>query len=149
MQALKNLSVVAIHGRHRKYKVVGLTLDRVKDISFEKDGQPVSMLDYYERTYSQRLRYAQLPALHVAPKEKNTFLPMELLKIGPAQRYSKNINDKVKADMIKKCATRPLDRSRQIMEQLESVQFNKDPYLDEFGAALTSQAPTHCCRSQD
>ena len=136
-QAIKNLTVVATHGRRRKYKVVGLTLDRVKDITFEKDGQPISLVDYFERTYSQRLRFTNLPALHVGPKEKNLFLPMELLRIGPAQRYAKNINERVKADMIKKCAARPLDRNAQIMGQLKAAQFDNDPCLKEFGLHLS------------
>lgn len=151
LKAIKGLRIVTTHGRKRSYKVIGVGAQRVKDINFPKfkskretgDGEPdtvgtmVNMVDYFESTYQIRLSNVRLPPLQMAPKFKNTYIPMELCRIAPRQRYIKAMPDRLKADMIKKCATKPVERFRNIQSHLDGAHFSSDEYLKGFGVDVS------------
>ena len=88
----------------------------IRDIGRFEDaeGQKIRLVDYFAQKYNKVLQYPNLPALKVKRcrrllgtastnqvGSKDTFLPMELCRIAPRQRYIKQLDDRIKAEMIK------------------------------------------------
>ena len=49
--------------------------------SFDMDGQNVSVVEYFLKTYSYRINFQGLPAVESGSKEKKVYLPMEVLLV--------------------------------------------------------------------
>ena len=45
---------------------------------FPLDGHDCTVQNYFLKQYNMRLRYPHLPCLHVGPKEKRIFIPLEV-----------------------------------------------------------------------
>ena len=45
------------------------------------DGQNVSVIEYFMRTYNYRINYQGLPAVESGSKEKKVYLPMEVFLV--------------------------------------------------------------------
>ena len=50
-------------------------------VSFDMDGQNVSVIEYFMKTYNYRVNYQGLPAVESGSKEKKVYLPMEVVLV--------------------------------------------------------------------
>ena len=83
--------------------------------------------------YGIELRYPGLPCLKVGQEHKHTYLPMEMCKIVPGQRFLKKLTDMQTSTMIKAMARSAPDREREIRNHISKADFNNDPYIKQFG----------------
>ncbi|KAI9917739.1 hypothetical protein PsorP6_013128 [Peronosclerospora sorghi] len=97
------------------------------------DGQRVSIAQYFQKTYKIRLRYPNLPFLHVGAPQKNNYLPMEVCRIEAGQKCPRKATDKQVANMIRFTCTPPDTRKQAIEQKVRDAGFNTDPTLRAFG----------------
>ncbi|XP_062507547.1 protein argonaute-2-like [Corticium candelabrum] len=139
---IKGVRVVATHLPYfRKFTVCDVTKEPADKLSFDLDQEgggsiKCTVARYFQDKYNRRLKYPSLPCLQVAPKEKKRFFPMEVCRIAPKQRCLKKLPEKLVAAMIKKTARPPAERQAQIMNFVSDANFNRDPYISQFGITV-------------
>jgi eukaryotic translation initiation factor 2C len=122
-KALKKLRKLHVTAHHRRGEVDEYVVERLiyksaKDAKFEKDGQMVSIYDYFAREFNIRLQHPDLPLVK-ATKGKNTLLPMEVLKIKQNQRYAYKMDERQTSNMIKFAVEPPPQRWNAIKHGLK------------------------------
>ncbi|KAG3182601.1 Protein argonaute-2 [Phytophthora cactorum] len=135
-KAIRGVKVNITHrpGVRRSYRVNGLTKISAQDTYFENDeGQRVSIVQYFQKTYNLRLRYPKLPCLHVGAPQKKNYLPMEVCHIMAGQKCPRKVTDNQVANMIKFTCTPPDQRKRAIEQKFREAGFSSDPTLRAFG----------------
>jgi len=102
-----------------------------------------SVFDYYMRRYNVHLEYPDLPVVETT--KKGVVYPLELCFMIPAQRYPYKLDERQTAFMIKFAVTRPAQRKESIQDGLRLLDWQHDPYLQNYGLKidpnmLTTQA---------
>ena len=116
----------------RRYKVVGLSADSAEQTFFEdQDGQTPSVADYFAIKYNITLKYPKLPCLVVGSTQKSVFMPIEVCRIPPGQRYMRKLDGMQTSDMIKIANRKPHDRMENIRKSAEIIQ-EHSTYLNGF-----------------
>ena len=97
----------------------------------------MSIAQYFKEHYKYQIKYPKLPTLHVGPKDKKMYLPMELTVIKKqACPQMKRISDVETADMIKFTAKPPQKRMFEISKKLNELKdecFQNDQFAQAFG----------------
>ncbi|CAI5716252.1 unnamed protein product [Peronospora farinosa] len=135
-KAIRGVKVNITHrpGVKRSYRVNGLSKESADKTFFENDdGQRMSIVQYFQKTYNIRLRYPSLPCLHVGAPQKKNYLPIEVCHIMAGQKCPRKVTDKQVANMIKFTCTPPDKRKRAIEQKFREAGFNTDPTLRAFG----------------
>jgi len=131
---LKYLRVSVKHqAQKRQYRVEKLTTKTASQISFDVEGKKMSIGQYFKQQYNYTLKYPNLPCIWVSPKEKNTFIPMEVCDIVAGQRCMRKLTDNETRNMIRATAKKPPIRKQGTDEQIGKMQYPRDPYLKQFG----------------
>lgn len=137
---LKFLRVSVKHqAQKRQYRVEKLTSKTASQISFDVDGKKVSIGQYFKKQYNYTLKYPNLPCIWVSPKEKNTFIPMEVCDIVAGQRCMRKLTDNETRTMIRATAKKPQIRKAGTDEKMKKMQIGKDPYVNQFGFEVDTQ----------
>ncbi|KAL3659245.1 hypothetical protein V7S43_015823 [Phytophthora oleae] len=135
-KAIRGVKVNITHrpGVRRSYRVNGLSKMSAEETFFENDeGQRMSIVQYFQKTYKMRLRYPKLPCLHVGAPQKKNYLPMEVCHIMGGQKCPRKATDNQVANMIKFTCTKPDLRKRSIEQKFREAGFSTDPTLRAFG----------------
>ncbi|KAI9916305.1 hypothetical protein PsorP6_018162 [Peronosclerospora sorghi] len=135
-KAIRGVKVNITHrpGVCRSYRVNGLSKESADKTFFETDdGQRVSIAQYFQQTYKIRLRYPNLPCLHVGAPQKKNYLPMEVCRIEAGQKCHRKATDKQVENMIRFTCTPPDKRKQAIEQKVRDAGFNTDPKLRAFG----------------
>ena len=59
----------------------GLTNRPANEITFQREGQTISVVQHFQQTYQMNLRFGRLPCVIQKAGPKESFYPMELVKI--------------------------------------------------------------------
>ncbi|CAG8482152.1 14805_t:CDS:10 [Acaulospora morrowiae] len=135
-RALRTVQIHVIHrgDKPKRLKIERLSSQAADDLIFDKDGQKVSVTQYYYNQYHRRLEFGSLPCVLV---KRTSYIPIELCEILPGQRYEKSIDDKAKADMIKFTALKPRERFDSIDRAIrDHYKYNEDENLRDFGIVI-------------
>ncbi|KAM3232040.1 protein argonaute 5 [Capsicum chacoense] len=143
-KVLKGVKVEANHQGVRRYKITGLSNQPVRDITFSVDGteRMTSIVNYFREKYNIVVQYPLLPALQAGSNSKPVYLPMELCKIVKGQRYTKVLNGRQVAEMLKATCQRPEERERGIMQIVAANNYNHDPMVEDFGLGVRNELTT-------
>uniref|UniRef100_A0A0A9GCU2 AGO911 n=1 Tax=Arundo donax TaxID=35708 RepID=A0A0A9GCU2_ARUDO len=135
-KALRGVRIEVTHrgDPRRKYRIVGLTQHRPCDLSFESStGVSKTVTEYFREAYQLNLQYGFLPCVQAGSEQRPNYLPMEVCKIVPGQRYQKKLDEnQVKALMDSTCRN-PSSRERAIRQVVERNQYNSTRRASEFG----------------
>ncbi|XP_048324124.2 protein argonaute 5-like [Ziziphus jujuba] len=133
-KALKGIRVEVVHTGHRKiYKISGISLQPISQLSFTDDSnQTVSVVQYFRRRYNITLKFVNLPAIQAGSESRPVYLPMEVCKIEPGQRYSKKLNKTQVKALLRATCQRPIDRERRIWEMVRKNRYSADSLVREF-----------------
>ncbi|CAD6187630.1 unnamed protein product [Caenorhabditis auriculariae] len=140
--AIRGMKIRATHRPNaiRVYKVNSLQLpaDQLMFQGVADDGREVlcSVADYFSERYGP-LRYPKLPCLHVGPPNRNIYLPMEHCLIDSPQKYNKKMTEKQTSAIIKAAAVDATQREERIKALAAQAAFDVDPFLKEFGVAVS------------
>uniref|UniRef100_A0A914W9U6 PAZ domain-containing protein n=1 Tax=Plectus sambesii TaxID=2011161 RepID=A0A914W9U6_9BILA len=82
---LKGLLIKTTHmeGKNRSYRFNAVVSRSAESTKFQRTSEeaPISIAEYWEEKYF-KLKYPKLPLLHLGPRQKNLFLPMECCSIA-------------------------------------------------------------------
>ncbi|XP_010247717.1 PREDICTED: protein argonaute 5-like isoform X2 [Nelumbo nucifera] len=144
-KVLRGLRVEVLHVQHvRRYKVSGVTTQPLSHLTFPLDesGKSISVIQYFFEKYGVRLQYPSLPALQSGSDIKPIYLPMEVCKIVPGQRFCKKLNERQVTALLRATCKRPRERENSIAQMVRENNYNRDEYAVEFGIQVTNTPAT-------
>ncbi|KAK9988747.1 hypothetical protein SO802_028986 [Lithocarpus litseifolius] len=142
---LKNFMIKTTH-QSIEYKIIGLSDSRCKDQLFDmrvkngdgaNKGQTVSITvyDYFRQHYNIQLQWsAYMPCVDVGKPERPKYLPLELCRLIPDQRYTKALSLMQRASLAKKSSLNPQARVRTLIDAVGNQK--DDPVLAEFHISM-------------
>ncbi|CAI8030664.1 Protein argonaute-2 (Fragment), partial [Geodia barretti] len=139
LKEIKGLKIVVTHLSYpRQYKVDNVPSKTASEQTFTltlDNGQEVerTVERYFADTYNIKLRYPNLPCLHVAAKNKNVYLPLECCKIAKGQRCSKKLTEMQLRNMIRHTAKPAEERRQDILRNVRAADFDSDLVLNQYG----------------
>ncbi|KAL7080707.1 hypothetical protein ACQ4LE_000492 [Meloidogyne hapla] len=109
----------------------GLTNRPANEITFQREGQTISVVQHYQSQYHVNLRFPRLPCVIQKAGPKESFYPMELVKIVQGQRVPiDKQTPKLTEQMIKQCQVMPFAMQEQITIQRDAGMLqNMNPYF--------------------
>ncbi|OQS04315.1 Argonaute1 (AGO1) [Thraustotheca clavata] len=136
-KAFKSVKIQVTHRQtKRSFKINGITKNSAAETMFKgADGAECSIADYFAKTYSP-LKYPGLPCIHVGAKNGTNYLPLEVCRVYEGQKLPKKVSDNQVASMIRYTCTKPEERRRKILEQVNTAHFETDNCLAGFGATI-------------
>lgn len=90
---------------------------------FFRDGQRMTIEEYFRNVKRITLRYPELPVLHVGSRTQNIYLPLELCRIPAGQATNRKVTPNCVAKMIRYSATSTDERKRKIMDLLKRIDY--------------------------
>ncbi|CAL5086789.1 unnamed protein product [Urochloa decumbens] len=145
LKAVRGLRIEVIHrgDERRKHRVAGLSVKPTKELSFKSpDGATMTVIGYFKETYNVDLKFNFLPCLNVGSEQKLVYLPIEVCKILPKQRYQKKLDgSQVSALRNSTCQfqSEPKQSSRQVVER---KQYNSTKRAHELGIDVDDNLTT-------
>ncbi|KAG1687203.1 hypothetical protein DVH05_005370 [Phytophthora capsici] len=134
---LNHLEVRPIHRKGWKRAIYGISAQPAYQTMVNIRDEDMSVADYFLKNYNVTLRYPYLPLVNVGRREagKETWLPIELCRVAPAQR-STNVTDVDTAEILTKTGQPPRARQANTMKQVLQAGFENDPYQAAFGMTV-------------
>ncbi|KAJ4952343.1 hypothetical protein NE237_029175 [Protea cynaroides] len=142
-KALRGVKVEVTHRGNvrRKYRISGLTSQPTRELIFPVDEQKnmKSVVEYFQEMYGFTIQHSHLPCLQVGNQRKANYLPMEACKIVEGQKYTKSLNEKQIASLLKVTCQRPREQEMDILQTFHHNKYDQDPYAKEFGISITDR----------
>ncbi|CAL5072784.1 unnamed protein product [Urochloa decumbens] len=145
LKAVRGLRIEVTHrgDERRKHRIAGLSVKPTKELSFKSpDGATMTVIGYFKETYNVDLKFKFLPCLNVGSEQKLVYLPIEVCKILPKQRYQKKLDgSQVSALRNSTCQfqSEPKQSSRQVVER---KQHNRTKRAHELGIDVDDNLTT-------
>ena len=129
---IEGLKIVVSHLPYkRKYKVIGVTRETAAKQTFQLDGSTITVMEFIKATYPNHpISHPLLPCLHVGPRARNIFLPIEVCRIVAGQQCMKKLTEIQTTNLIRNTA-RPADGRGKII--------NVDPIVQAFGLKINTK----------
>lgn len=145
-KALRGVKVEVTHRGNvrRKYRISGLSSQPTRELIFPVDEQMnmKSVIEYFQEVYGYTIQYPHLPCLQVGNQKKVNYLPMEACKIVQGQRYTRRLNEKQIASLLKVTCRRPSEQEADILQTVHQNGYNQDPHAQEFGICIDEKLAT-------
>ncbi|TPX18236.1 uncharacterized protein E0L32_002745 [Thyridium curvatum] len=106
--------------------------------TIKSTGEVRSVYDHFFKQYNIRLQFWRLPLIE---STRGGAFPIEVLEIPRFQRYSYKLGPDQTSSMIKFSVTRPKERQAAIMTNVNSLGWDKDPTLANFGIRISKNMP--------
>lgn len=102
--------------------------------------RPITVEEYFLKHKNIKLRFPNLPVLHVGPRSRNIFIPMELLMVSARpQKFKKMLSDFQKSQMIRKASMTPGNRRRIIEDLVNALGYRGNAFMQEYGVKIGAQ----------
>ncbi len=99
-------------------------------------GQMVTITEYFQRKYNQRLQYPKLPLVEMT--KRGVKYPMEYLQIIQNQRYGAKLDETQTANMIKFAVSPPSVRLKAINQAKDMLNWAGDQFLQTYGLKMAT-----------
>jgi eukaryotic translation initiation factor 2C len=136
LRRFKRVGVTATHCKPPVQYTIDEFVDKdVNQATFtDKDGNTVSLKQYFFQKYKINLMTG-VPVVKMTKKirGKAVYLPIDVLKIDPNQRYNTKLSDKQTSEMIKFAVTVPKDRWAAVMHGVQLLGWQQDKFLNHYG----------------
>nr|AEF32753.1 ALG-5 [Ascaris suum] len=148
-KALNGIKLCVLYGdeegRKREYKFVDVCGPATATTFVYKDrndpnaqGIEVTIEEYFARVKGIKLRFPNLPVLHVGSKQRMILIPMELLMISDkAQKVVGELSEFQKAKIIRGCSMTPIERRERIEYMINGQDLDNDDFLVNYGVSLS------------
>ncbi|KXN86194.1 Protein argonaute-3 [Leucoagaricus sp. SymC.cos] len=134
---LSNLSIRTTHN-NRSRIIKSVSKAGARDLTFDFNGQRISIADYFRLEANRTLRFPDLVCVEV---ESGALIPLEVCIVPEGKLMKKELfRDKTK-EMVEFSRMRPSDRFRDIRQGLDLLSFDQSPIVQHFGIRLTSSDP--------
>ncbi|KAF2444106.1 eukaryotic translation initiation factor 2C 2 [Karstenula rhodostoma CBS 690.94] len=139
LRRFKRVGVSATHVTpHTQYTIEEFTDKDVNQATFtDKDSNTITLREYFYKKYNITLMTG-VPVVKMTKKirQKPVYLPIDVLKIDPNQRYNTKLNDKQTSEMIKFAVTLPQARWAAVMHGVHLLGWQKDRFLNHYGLKI-------------
>ncbi|BAH91805.1 Os02g0616501 [Oryza sativa Japonica Group] len=147
-KALQGVFVETTHRTDKtiRYKIKGLSVVPLEDLMFAegaKENFTTTVVDYFQKRYKYKLKYIYWPCLQCG-SSRDIFLPMEVCKILPGQRYCRKLTTRQAAKLLKATCERPHIRKIAIMKVRNNC--NVERCVEEFGIRVNGLPAIVCGR---
>lgn len=121
----------------KQYKVNQvMQYDTAKSYKFPtEDGRILSVFDYF-RERGHDLQYPDYPLIHVGPRDKKTYLPIELCRVAESQVSNKQTAQRQVTEIIKHSAISSWQRKEKILALFKYFHAKSSPIIEKFGVKL-------------
>ncbi|KAJ7299659.1 hypothetical protein O6H91_Y182400 [Diphasiastrum complanatum] len=148
VKAKRVLKSVRVETRHTnvKAKILGFSDQpcsrqrfsrKVKDGSGNVDELDMTVEEYYQTKYQIKLGFPHLSCLNVGRANKPVYLPIELCRILPGQRYTKKLTGSQVKKHIEHARQKPEERKSLVQSAMgNKVNYNSDGLIQEFGIKM-------------
>ncbi|XP_077485878.1 uncharacterized protein LOC144096947 [Amblyomma americanum] len=131
---LRGVSIQVDHLHSRKYVIKQLTERSANELSFEREGQSITVAEYFRVRYRKMLEHPDLPCIDVGGK---CYFPMELCTVAKFQKCDNGLKQLRKLEDAKKLLeTKPQKKLEAATEAVEEVA--RSPRLESFFLELSS-----------
>ncbi|KAH9299202.1 hypothetical protein KI387_030884, partial [Taxus chinensis] len=120
---LKGLRVETTHIK-RGYRIKSLSDAPLDALTFDSNGEQISVVDYFQKQYNIRLSLRGFPVIEGGSKDRKKYIPIELCRIQKDQPYMKNLNDQQRSGLLNLTCLPPFerrDRTKKIGEELRGA----------------------------
>jgi len=125
--------IVVTSYNKRCYRIEEIDIETKPTSTFERNGTPMSYVDYYRTVHNKQITNLSQPMLKVVPNNKRrreeesrvTLLVPELCNIAGLTEEQKN-DDQLKMDLIRASQVHPNDRVKHLREFLQTFHGNAD-----------------------
>lgn len=97
-RVIKDLKVQVTHRGpfRKKFKITHLTQTSADRTLFltNHDGEEESVAHYFASKYEYHLRFGHLPCIVAGDSSRPVYLPLEVCKVVPGQRYMRKLNER-------------------------------------------------------
>ncbi|XP_015690017.2 protein argonaute 12-like isoform X2 [Oryza brachyantha] len=140
-KAIRGVRVVATHRKDKsiRYKITGISSAPLNELAFDRDGTRISVIQYFKEQYNYSLKHFNWPCLQTGSDSRPTYLPMEVCSILEGQRYSKKLNERQVANVLKMTCERPAQKESSIIEIVKTNSYGNDNWAKEFGLKVMDQ----------
>lgn len=114
----------------------GIVQPANRAVFVDEDGKKMTVEQYFQQKKNIRLRYPDLPCLHVGSRVRNIYLPLEFCEIPAGQATNKKCTPNAVAAMIKYSATSTDERKRKIQNLLGRINYSQTGEIREFGIGV-------------
>lgn len=114
---IKNRKCVATHFHNRRiFCMLKLTRDNARNLSFDMNGERITIVEYFRQRYNIVLRFPNLPCVQVKPANRNVFLPIEVCNFIPGEHAKAELTAEQRNAMIQFTTLSPRDKLREIKD---------------------------------
>uniref|UniRef100_A0A0E0KHH4 Piwi domain-containing protein n=1 Tax=Oryza punctata TaxID=4537 RepID=A0A0E0KHH4_ORYPU len=140
-KALKGVRIVATHRKEKsiRYKITGIPSAPMNELMFDRDGNRISVVQYFKKQYNYSLKHVNWPCLQAGSDSRPIYLPMEVCSILEGQRYSKKLNEHQVTNILRMTCERPAQRESSIIEIVNTNSYGNDDCAKEFGIKVANQ----------
>lgn len=131
---LKGMEVVYTgpDGVGKTYKYNSLKGPASSQIFKLEDGTETTVAAYLQKK-GYRLKFPDLPVMHVGSTIRNIMVPMEMCAIPPGQALIKKHPDSCTQMIIRRSATDTITRKKKIMDIFTQIDYNNSKTIKDFG----------------
>ena len=134
MSKLKGIYVRTTHKETNEiFKIAGFSTQSAQNTMFEHQGNPISIVGYFQQRYQKRIEYPMFPLVIKHSNNQDTFYPMEYLRVQQGQKIRREkLNGQQETEMIKLAQRKPLDLMAHIAAQRQKAHItNADDYVKD------------------
>ncbi|KAI0638149.1 argonaute-like protein [Trametes polyzona] len=102
-----------------------------------REGQNMSVADYFKRTHNYQLRFPQLPCVEVG---SGALIPFEVCRIPEGQIMRKQVPPEKTKDVLDFATKKPFDRLNSIKAGLGVLAYGQSEYVRQFGLVVQPNA---------
>lgn len=104
----------------------------------DKDRKQISLAQYFKKKYDITCVIG-VPVVKMTKKirGKNIYLPVDVLRIDPNQRYNSKLSDTQTSQMIKFAVTLPKQRWEAVEQGVRLLNWQGDKYLKHYGLQIS------------
>uniref|UniRef100_A0A1I8A9G3 Piwi domain-containing protein n=1 Tax=Steinernema glaseri TaxID=37863 RepID=A0A1I8A9G3_9BILA len=124
--------------RHREIVIHEISKKTAEELSFERDGENVSLIAYFYETYNVRIKYPKAPlAVEKKPGQRTLcYYPLECIEVLDNQRVTGELPQSVIREVIKYAAVLPSQRLIDIRKASEEIQLFDNAYLQNLETTI-------------
>ncbi|KAK0537016.1 Protein argonaute [Tilletia horrida] len=139
---LKGVSIRLNHRpTQRVFKFIDFTPRSAHEMTFERDGQQISIVQYFQQNYNMQIRYPGLPCVVYRRQGPRTeFVPIELVTlVGGTPVNGFTLSSAQRQDMIANSSLRPADRKARVDDIRTELNYDADPKLNAWQMSIDRQ----------
>ncbi|KAK0545225.1 Protein argonaute, partial [Tilletia horrida] len=136
---LKGAPIRLTHRAARKpYKFLDMTPRPAAEMTFDRNGEAVGIVQYFQQNYNITIRYPGLPCVVYSRQGgKNEFVPMELVMVLPGSPVNGfTLSGPQRQDMMAVASMRPPERRARVEEIRRELNYDSDPKLQAWQLSI-------------